>query len=105
MTTRKIKLGEDTEFSLTPKVLVGIAAIIASAIGYHYYLMNEIESAKLLPAIGKGIYMVDPADPAAKETYPPTRQEYNMKDEMTRSEILNYMKLTDERIKRLEEEK
>lgn len=102
MAPRKVKLGEDTEFSLTPKVLAAIAAIIASAIGYHYYLMNEIESAKALPAIGKGVYMIDPADPAAKETYPPSRQEYNMKDELTRSEIMNYMQRTDERLERLE---
>lgn len=102
MTTRKVKLGEDTEFSLTPKVLAGIAALIASAIGYHYWLIAQIEEAKVSPAIGKGVYMIDPADPAAKETYPPSRQEYNMKDELTRSEIMNYMERTDERLDRLE---
>jgi hypothetical protein len=34
------------------------------------------------------MYMVDPADPAAKETYPPSRQEYEMKDELARQEII-----------------
>ena len=102
MAPRKVKLGEDTEFSLTPKVLAAIAAIIASAIGYHYWIVSQIEEAKTLPAIGKGVYMIDPADPAAKETYPPSRQEYNMKDELTRSEIMNYMERTDERLEKLE---
>jgi hypothetical protein len=88
MAPRKVKLGEDMEFSLTPKVLAGIIALVASAIGYHYWILGQLEEAKSLPTIGKGVYVVDPADPAAKETYPPSRQEYQMKDELTRQEIM-----------------
>ena len=97
------EISEDSSFKMSFKTLATIAAIIASAVGYHYWIISELEIAKSEPKIGKGIYVIDPADPAAKETYPPTRQEYNMKDELTRSEIMNYMQRTDDRIKRLED--
>lgn len=87
------ELDENLSFKISLKTLGGIAALIASVVGYHYWLMGEIEEAKALPKIGKGIYMVDPADPAAKETYPPSRQEYQMKDELTRQEILQLKEL------------
>lgn len=87
------ELDENLSFKISLKTLAGIAAILSSIIGYHYWLMGEIEEAKQLPKIGKGIYTVDPADPAAKETYPPSRQEYQMKDELTRQEILQLKEL------------
>ena len=87
------ELDENLSFKVSVKTLAGIVALISSAIGYHYWLMGEIEEAKSLPKIGKGIYVVDPADPAAKETYPPSRQEYQMKDELTRQEILQLKEL------------
>jgi hypothetical protein len=87
------ELDENLSFKVSLKTLGGIAAIISMAIGYHYWLMGEIDDAKNLPKIGNGIYMVDPADPAAKETYPPSRQEYQMKDELTRQEILQIKEL------------
>jgi hypothetical protein len=87
------ELDENLSFKVSLKTLAGIAALLSSAIGYHYWLMGEIEEAKSLPKIGKGIYVVDPADPAAKETYPPSRQEYQMKDELTRQEILQLKEL------------
>jgi hypothetical protein len=82
------ELNENLSFKVSLKTLAGIAAILSSAIGYHYWLMGEIDEAKNLPRIGKGMYVVDPADPAAKETYPPSRQEYEMKDELARQEII-----------------
>lgn len=87
------ELDENLSFKVSVKTLAGIIALISSAIGYHYWLMGQIEEAKSLPKIGKGIYVVDPADPAAKETYPPSRQEYQMKDELTRQEILQLKEL------------
>jgi len=87
------ELDENLSFKISLKTLAGIAAILSSVIGYHYWIMGEIEEAKQLPKIGKGIYTVDPADPAAKETYPPSRQEYQMKDELTRQEILQLKEL------------
>jgi hypothetical protein len=92
--TKEVKeLDENLSFKISLKTLGMIAAILSSAIGYHYWLMGEIQEAKELPKIGKGIYIVDPADPAAKETYPPSRQEYQMKDELTRQEILQLKEL------------
>lgn len=82
------ELNENLLFKVSLKTLAGIAALISTAIGYHYWLMSEISSAKSTPKIGTGYYMVDPTDPAAKESYPPSRQEYEMKDEMARREIM-----------------
>ena len=82
------ELNENLSFRITLKTLAGIAALISTAIGYHYYLMGEIEAAKSTPRIGTGYYIVDPTDPAAKESYPPSRQEYEMKDELARREIM-----------------
>lgn len=93
MATKEKQLDENLSFKISLKTLAGIAAILSSIIGYHYWIMGEIEEAKQLPKIGKGIYVVDPGDPAAKETYPPSRQEYQMKDELTRQEILQLKEL------------
>lgn len=93
MAIKEKQLDENLSFKISLKTLAGIAAILSSIIGYHYWLMGEIEEAKNLPKIGKGIYVVDPGDPAAKETYPPSRQEYQMKDELTRQEILQLKEL------------
>lgn len=82
------ELNENLSFKVSLKTLAGIAALLSSVIGYHYWLMGEIDEAKNMPRIGKGMYIVDPADPAAKETYPPSRQEYEMKDELARQEII-----------------
>jgi hypothetical protein len=82
------ELSENLSFKVSLKTLGGIAALISTAIGYHYYLINQIEEAKAKPKIGTGYYIVDPADPAAKESYPPSRQEYEMKDELARREIM-----------------
>jgi len=87
------ELDENLSFKISLKTLAGIAVMLSSIIGYHYWIMSEIEEAKSLPKIGKGVYVVDPADPAAKETYPPSRQEYQMKDELTRQEILQLKEL------------
>lgn len=81
-------LNENISFKVSLKTLAGIAALISSAIGYHYWLVNQINEAKATPKIGTGYYIVDPADPAAKESYPPSRQEYEMKDELARREIM-----------------
>ena len=89
------ELSENTTFNVSIKTLAGIAAAIASIVGYHYYIMGEIESAKSQPHIGKGIYSVDPSDPAAIKTYPPSRLEYDMKDEIARKKILRLQKELD----------
>ena len=82
------ELNENLLFKVSLKTLAGIAALISTAIGYHYWLMDQISEAKAKPKIGTGYYIVDPSDPAAKESYPPSRQEYEMKDELARREIM-----------------
>jgi hypothetical protein len=91
------ELNENLSFKVSLKTLAGIAALISSVIGYHYWLMGQIDEAKAKPKIGTGYYIVDPTDIAAKESYPPSRQEYEMKDELARREIL----LLKEQIKEL----
>jgi len=82
------ELNENLSFKVSLKTLAGIAALISTAIGYHYYIIGQIEDAKAKPKIGTGYYIVDPTDAAAKESYPPSRQEYEMKDELARREIM-----------------
>ena len=40
-----------------------------------------------VPVPGTGIYTIDMGDPAATNTWPPTRMEFNMKDQMARNKI------------------
>ena len=40
-----------------------------------------------LPKPGTGTYTIDMGDPAATNTWPPTRMEFNMKDQMARNQI------------------
>ena len=58
--------------------------------------MEEIELAKQLPKVGTGTYIIDQADPQALNTYPPTRVEFNMKDQISRMTL-------DQLIKKVEE--
>jgi hypothetical protein len=97
------ELNEDVKFKISIKTLVGIVAGVASLIGAWYAFDASIDSRieekvnSMKP--GKGFYQVDPADPAAKETWPPSRQEYQMKDELARQTL----EQQEQRIKRLEE--
>ena len=86
------ELSEDSKFKISIKTLVGIAVGIATLIGFYYQLHSEIEEAKELPKIGTGIYVIDPADTRATETYPPTRGEFSMKDQMSRQILLQMQK-------------
>lgn len=97
------ELNEDLKFKISIKTLVGIIVGVATLIGAWYAFDASIDSRieDKVNAIkpGKGFYQVDPADVAAKETWPPSRQEYNMKDEIARQLIQQH----EDRIKRLEE--
>jgi hypothetical protein len=86
------ELSEDSKFQISIKTLGAIAALIATLVGFYYKLHSEIQEAKELPKIGTGIYMIDPADTRAKETYPPTRGEFSMKDQMSRQTLLQMEK-------------
>ena len=86
------ELSEDSKFKISIKTLVGIAVGIATLIGFYYQLHSEIEEAKELPKIGTGIYVIDPSDTTATDTYPPTRGEFSMKDQMSRQILLQMQK-------------
>ena len=93
------ELGEDTSFKISIKTLIAVAVGIASVVGFYYMIMGEIQEAKELPVAGKGIYIVDPGDPSAAQTWPPGRNEYKMKDQLARQTLLQLEK----RIEALEE--
>ena len=102
------KLGEDTQIGLDvdgdgkPDFKINLRAIgmvvvaIISGTMFYYQIMEEIELAKELPRVGTGTYIIDQADPQALNTYPPTRVEFNMKDQMSRMTL-------DQLIKKVEE--
>ena len=99
------ELGEDTKFTVSIKTLIAVAVTIATFVGGYYKLHSDIEEAKELPKPGVGLYMVDPGDASAKETWPPGRNEYKMKDMMARQTILQLQKEIDQlkhRVKELE---
>ena len=77
------EISENTSVTINIKTIITIVVVLFSAFGFYYKLMGEIEEAKLLPRTGNGIYSVDP-----QTTWPPSRGEYKMKDEMSRNKIL-----------------
>ena len=102
------KIGEDTEIGLDvdgdgkPDFKINLRAIgmvviaIVSATMFYYQIMDEIEIAKQLPVVGTGTYIIDQADPQALNTYPPTRVEFNMKDQMSRMTLDQLVKKVEE---------
>ena len=102
------KIGEDTEigldvdgdgkpdFKINLRAIGGLVAAIIAGTMFYYQIMEEIELAKQLPKVGTGTYIIDQADPQALNTYPPTRVEFNMKDQISRITL-------DQLIKKVEE--
>ena len=97
MATKNItELGEDTklgldvdgdgkrDFHINLKTIGMVIAAVISMTIFYMQIQADIEEAKLLPKIGTGNYMIDAGDPQAINTYPPTRVEFNMKDQMSR---------------------
>jgi len=92
------ELSEDSKFQISIKTLVGIVVGVATVISAYFGLMGtintkfselevKVQEALELPKPGTGTYMIDMGDPAATQTWPPTRMEFNMKDEMARQKI------------------
>ena len=92
------ELSEESKFQISIKTLVGIVVAVATVISAYFGLMATINSkfseleikvqqALELPKPGTGIYTIDMGDPAATNTWPPTRMEFNMKDQMARNKI------------------
>ena len=102
------KIGEDTEvgldidgdgkpdFKINLRAIGMVVAAIVAGTMFYYQIMEEIELAKQLPKVGTGTYIIDQADPQALNTYPPTRVEFNMKDQISRMTL-------DQLIKKVEE--
>ena len=101
------ELSEDSKFKISIKTLAWIIAGVAAAIaGYYGMLSNintkfveleqKVQEALEKPKPGTGTYTIDMGDPAASQTWPPTRMEFNMKDEMARQKIDNIIKELDE---------
>ena len=92
------ELSEESKFQISIKTLITIVVAVATVISAYFGLMSTINSkfndleikvqeALEKPKPGTGIYTIDMGDPAATNTWPPTRMEFNMKDQMARNKI------------------
>ena len=92
------EISEESKFQISVKTLIGIVVAVATVISAYFGLMASINSkfseleikiqrALELPKPGTGTYVIDMGDPAASNTWPPTRMEFNMKDQMARNKI------------------
>ena len=101
------ELSEDSKFQISVKTLVSIVVAVVTVVSAYFGLMasinskfaeleSKVEQALELPKPGTGTYTIDMGDPAASNTWPPTRMEFNMKDQMARNEIDQLIKDLDE---------
>jgi len=108
------ELSEDSKFKISIKTLLWIVAGVATVIaGYYGMLSNintkfveleqKVQEALEKPKPGTGTYTIDMGDPAASQTWPPTRMEFNMKDQMARDKIDNVIKEVEELKEELKE--
>ena len=92
------ELSEESKFQISIKTLVGIVMAVITVVSAYFGLMASINSkfadleikvqeALENPLPGTGTYTIDMGDPAATNTWPPTRMEFNMKDQMARNQI------------------
>ena len=101
------ELSEESKFQISVKTLVTIVVAVATVISAYFGLMasinskfseleSQVEKALELPKPGTGTYTIDMGDPAASNSWPPTRMEFNMKDQMARNQIDALVKEIDE---------
>ena len=92
------ELSENSKFQVSIKTLISIVVAVVTVVSAYFGLMSTINSkfselesqvqrALELPKPGTGTYVIDMGDPAATNTWPPTRMEFNMKDQMARNKI------------------
>ena len=92
------ELSEDSKFQISVKTLGSIVVAVVTVVSAYFGLMasinskfaeleGKVEKALELPKPGTGTYTIDMGDPAATNTWPPTRMEFNMKDQMARNQI------------------
>ena len=102
------EISEDSKFNISIKTLAWIIAGVSAVIAGYYGMISNIDTkfieleikvqeALELPKPGTGTYTIDMGDPAASQTWPPTRMEFNMKDQMARNKIERKMKEKDGR--------
>ena len=108
------ELSEESKFQISIKTLVSIVVAVVTVVSAYFGLMSTINSkfvdleskvneALELPKPGTGTYTIDMGDPAATNTWPPTRMEFNMKDQMARDKIDNVIKEVEELKEELKE--
>ena len=101
------EISEESKFQISVKTLITIVFGVATVISAYFGLMGSINSkfvdleikvqdALEKPKPGTGTYTIDMGDPAASNTWPPTRMEFNMKDQMARNQIDALVKEIDE---------
>ena len=101
------ELSEESKFQISVKTLITIIVAVATVISAYFGLMasinskfeeleDKVERALELPKPGSGTYTIDMGDPAASNSWPPTRMEFNMKDQMARNQIDALVKEIDE---------
>ena len=101
------EISEESKFQISVKTLITIVVAVATVISAYFGLMasinskfteleGKVERALELPKPGTGTYTIDMGDPAASNTWPPTRMEFNMKDQMARNQIDALVKEIDE---------
>ena len=101
------EISEESKFQISVKTLISIVVAVAMVISAYFGLMASINSkfvdlegkvqeALEKPKPGTGTYTIDMGDPAASNTWPPTRMEFNMKDQMARNQIDMLIKEMDE---------
>ena len=101
------ELSEESKFQISIKTLITIVVAIVSIVSAYFGLMasinskfveleDKVEEALEKPKPGTGTYTIDMGDPAASHSWPPTRMEFNMKDQMARNKIDALVKEIDE---------
>ena len=101
------EISEESKFQISVKTLISIVVAVAMIISAYFGLMasinskfseleDKVEKALEMPKPGTGTYTIDMGDPAATNTWPPTRMEFNMKDQMARNQIDQIIKEIDE---------
>ena len=101
------ELSEESKFQISVKTLISIVVAVVTVVSAYFGLMasinskfaeleGQVQKALELPKPGTGTYTIDMGDPAATNTWPPTRMEFNMKDQMARNQIDQLIKDLDE---------
>ena len=101
------ELSEESKFQISIKTLISIVVAVVTVVSAYFGLMasinskfseleGQVQKALELPKPGTGIYTIDLSDPAASQSWPPTRMEFNMKDQMARNQIDQLIKEIDE---------